>query len=77
MDDWQLNVEGHVSVRIDKTIVIEPIRQMTEDSLKRFIRYQTLIQKVIINTKETMAPIELFGPYQLKRSFGILVLKRI
>lgn len=73
-NEWSL--PGRYSVRIDRTIVIEPLRQLTEDTFKHMLNVQTIHSIGILNSE---APsIEKYeGPFSFQRVNGILIFKPV
>ncbi|MYL20929.1 hypothetical protein GLW04_13580 [Halobacillus litoralis] len=76
LDQTELPVSGRCSVRIDKTIVVEPFRHLTEDTFRRILKEKALIQRIRLESEEEGFPQEYEGPYTSKRTNGILIFTR-
>ncbi|WP_226580652.1 hypothetical protein [Halobacillus litoralis] len=79
MDETELPISGRYSVRIDKTIVVEPLRHLTEDTFRRILHERSMIQCIGIQTTEADVPelLKYDGPYSSERVNGILIFKRM
>ncbi|MBA2175500.1 hypothetical protein H0266_11405 [Halobacillus locisalis] len=77
LDQQELSLLGRYSVRIDRTIVVEPFKPLTEDTCQRILNSQMLINRIGIQGAESMDSVEYEGPYSCKRVFGVLVFSRV
>ena len=77
LDHQELSLLGRYSVRIDRTIVVEPFKPLTEDTCQRILNSQLLFDRIGIQGPESMDSVEYDGPYACKRVFGVLVFSRV
>ncbi|MGI8315493.1 hypothetical protein [Halobacillus mangrovi] len=76
LDQDELSIFGRYSVRLDQTIVIEPVRQLTETTFKRIMDTKPTISKIRIKNPDVKPFLEYPGPYTFKRVHGVLVFTR-
>lgn len=77
LDQEELALFGRYSVRIDRTIVVEPVRQLTETTFKRLMDSRPVVHKVTIENPDIKPYIEYNGPYQFKKNHGLLIFSPI
>ena len=75
LDQKELSITARYSVRIDQTIVVEPLKQITEDTFKRILTSKSIIQSVGIHSPERSSLLKFEGPYIFERLNGILIFK--
>ncbi|ASF40450.1 hypothetical protein SAMN05216353_10565 [Halobacillus alkaliphilus] len=75
LDREELHILGRYCVRIDRTIVVEPSRQLTEDTFQRIMVSKPTISKISIQNEDVVPLIEYDGPYTFERVYGVLVFK--
>lgn len=76
LDQDELPIFGRYSVRIDKTIVVEPLRHLTEDTFKRILKSKPIVNTIGIETTDVPSTLTFEGPYLFKRVNGILIFNR-
>ncbi|WP_075035355.1 hypothetical protein [Halobacillus dabanensis] len=74
-NEWSL--PGRYSVRIDRTIVIEPLRQLTEDTFKQMLNVHATIHSIGIKNSEVPSIEKYDGPFSFQRVNGILIFKPV
>ncbi|WLR49238.1 hypothetical protein LC065_08850 [Halobacillus litoralis] len=74
LEHKELTLRARYSVRIDRTIVIEPLRQLTEDTFRNVLNKKSVHKIAIMNADN--ASIEKYeGPFRFCRMNGILIFK--
>ncbi|MGV2621465.1 hypothetical protein QRD89_14575 [Halobacillus sp. ACCC02827] len=76
LDQDELSITGRYSVRIDKTIVIEPLRHLTEDTFRNLLRSKAIVKRIGIRRQEDESFLTFDGPYSFRRVNGILIFQR-
>ncbi|CDQ19193.1 hypothetical protein SAMN05192559_101154 [Halobacillus karajensis] len=75
LEHKELSLSARYSVRIDRTIVIEPLRQLTEDTFKRVLDNLESIHTIGIENAEDSSVEKYVGPFHFSRVNGILIFK--
>ncbi|MGP4061247.1 hypothetical protein [Halobacillus sp. H74] len=76
LDDEELSILARYSVRVDQTIVVEPLKRLTEDTVNRILENNSTVKKVGIQASDLSSPLTFEGPYMFKRVNGILIFNR-
>lgn len=77
VDHHEFSILGRYSVRIDRTIVVEPVKPLTEDAYSRLVNDHPFINRIGIQPTDSNQSLEYEGPYACKRVFGVLVFNRV
>lgn len=75
LDRLEFSIRARYSVRIDKTIVVEPLIRITEDTFNRFLQDKPIIHCISIHNPEFPSLLTYEGPYKFERLNGLLIFK--
>lgn len=75
LDRLEFSIQARYSVRIDKTIVVEPLIRITEDTFNRFLHDKPVIHSISIHNPDSPSLLTYRGPYKFERLNGLLVFK--
>ncbi|RDY71545.1 hypothetical protein DXT76_05880 [Halobacillus trueperi] len=75
LEHKELTLSARYSVRIDRTIVIEPLRQLTEDTFRNVLNQKKSVHKIAIENADSAAIEKYEGPFRFCRMNGILIFK--
>lgn len=73
LDQKELSITARYSVRIDQTIVVEPLKQITEDTIRRILKTHSIIQSIRIHRPDLPSLEKFEGPYIFECFNGILI----
>lgn len=73
LDHLEFSIKARYSVRIDKTIVVEPLIRITEDTFNRFFYDKPVIDCISIHNPDSPSLLTYEGPYKFERMNGLLI----
>ncbi|WP_406944721.1 hypothetical protein ACJA3J_17335 [Halobacillus sp. SY10] len=77
LEHTELVLSARYSVRIDRTIVIEPLRQLTEDTFRNVLDNKGSVHTIGIENADGTSIEKYDGPFQFCRMNGILIFKPV
>ncbi|GEN54447.1 hypothetical protein [Halobacillus faecis] len=75
LDHLEFSIKARYSVRIDQTIVVEPLIRITEDTFNRFLYDKPVIDCISIHNPDFPSLLTYKGPYTFERLNGLLIFK--